>query len=210
MPPEAAPEPVAPADPLATLAEPSVLGAAAPAAPPAGEGAAPPEGSAEPQAEGDKPAVPLAGAPEAYELKMPEGVTLNEEAWKAAEPAFRAANIGPEQAQKLAEAFPGIVEAATKAAANAPLEQAASIRKEWATEWKADPVIGGANYDKSLTTIAAGRDALLTSPADRQFFEDTGLGNSPVIGRLFYNAGLRLSEGAVHQPAPRPDSGAIA
>lgn len=196
----------APADPVAVLDEPSVLDSAKPAdTVGAAQGADTVAGGTGADTvaagEGDDAVKPLAGAPDAYALEMPEGVTLDADAWKVAEPLLKDANIGSEQAQKLAEGFPKIAEAVLQRAQAQNLEQIANIRRDWAREAQADPEVSG---EANLATIAAGRDALLRGMGEdgaqlSQLFKDTGLGNNRLLLRLFKVAGVELGQATTHR-----------
>jgi hypothetical protein len=179
-----APVDPAPADPVAPPADPvgdgTVLGGEPPAADPA-DPAAPPEPE---------------GAPEAYDLKAPEGSTLDTDALAIAEPVLRDLGLTNEQAQKLTDAYAQIV---PKVAERMQSEQATQItaqRKAWADEAKADPEIGGANWKASITASAKALDRL-GAPAGspfRELLNVTGLGNHPEMIRMFSKVGAAIGE----------------
>ena len=58
---------------------------------------------------------------------------------------------------------------------------------------KKDPEFGGAGFDANLNVIRAGRDRLAT-PGAVEILQNLGIHNHPDIVRMFYRAGLLVSE----------------
>lgn len=173
-----APADPAPADPAADA---TILGGDTPADP------ADPETPAEP-----------AGAPEAYDLKVADGMVLDTDALAIAEPVLRDLNLTNEQAQKLTDAYSQIL---PKVAERYQAEQTTQItqqRAAWAAEAKADPEIGGANWDASITASAKALDHLGATAGSpfRQLLNDSGLGNHPEMIRMFAKIGKSIGEDA--------------
>lgn len=150
--------------------------------------------AADPAAD-DKPAEPE-GAPEAYDLKAPEGSTFDADAFKLAEPVLRDLNLSNEAAQKLADVFPSIVEQVSKAGNAQLLASVADQRRAWAEEAKADEEIGGANFKANLETSAAALDKLGFEKGSpfRVLLNDSGLGNHPDMIRAFVRIGKAIGE----------------
>jgi hypothetical protein len=135
-------------------------------------------------------------APEAYELKAPEGQELDTEALAAAEPVFRDLNLTNEQAQKLTDAYTQILPKVVERMQAQQSTMIADQRKAWADEAKADPEIGGKNWDASIASSAKALDRL-GAPAGspfRQLLNDSGLGNHPEMIRMFAKIGNVVGE----------------
>ncbi len=137
-----------------------------------------------------------AGAPEAYDLKAPEGMDFDSEAMALAEPVMRELNLDNAQAQKLVDVYSQM---APKFGERLVAQQQAAIvaeRKAWLEEAKADPEIGGANWDASIAASAKALDRL-GAPAGspfRDLLNVTGLGNHPEMVRILANAGKAIGE----------------
>jgi hypothetical protein len=166
----------------------------------------------------------LLGAPEGdYELELPEGMALDEEALKEFAPIAKEANLSNAGLSKLAaNAYP-IVE---KQVTNAMASQVVAQRKEWdaasrqlvqggkdaeGNEVKPDPLFAGENMDTVLAVAAKAIDRFagdalypnvkfdqekneMVPGTFRDFLKTTGLGNHPAMIRAFYVAGKSISE----------------
>jgi len=189
----AAAEPAAPAAPAGPAA-PAAPAAAAPAVPlpatPAAPGpGAPPVGSVAPAG----PSVP-----EKYDLVLPANTLFTSSALDAAAAEARALQLTNEQAQALLEARSDSLRAQADA---------------YEAQAHADPEVGGAKWDTSLTDARRGRDWLFPpgSPgADliRNLLDTTGFGNHVEVIRAFAKLGRSAREdrapggGASGEPAP--------
>lgn len=205
---DAAPAAPAPADAEASAPIDTIDGdatALGDAAPPEAEGEKP---GADPAAktegkpadgEGEKGEDQPAGAPEAYELKAPEGMDFDTEAMALAEPVLRELNLDNAQAQKLVDAYSQIV---PKIGERIQAQQAADIaaqRKAWVEEARADPEIGGANWDASIAASAKALDQLGAPKGSpfRDLLNVSGLGNHPEMIRMFAKVGKAIGEDPV-------------
>ena len=155
------------------------------------QGAEPPEGG-KPDAEGkpdgrqeQKPE----GAPEKYEFSTDEGVELDSAALADFEPVARELNLTNEQAQKLVDAYPKILEGVQQRQTEAWQAQT----EEWAATVKADKEIGG---DKLTTNIGVAQRALdqFGTPELKEYLNATGLGNHPDLVKTFVKIGKAMSE----------------
>lgn len=178
----------APAAEAATDAPPaSLLGGAEPET--AGDQSSQGEGKGESQDDkpaddggedsGDKPS----GAPEKYEIALPEGMQLDEALFTKAEPVLRELNLTNEQASKLAS----VIAEVRASEAEAFVQQV----QEWGKATAADPEIGGKALQESLQ---AGRRALAThgTPELKALLDYTGLGNHPEVVRFFTRIGKTI------------------
>jgi len=194
---EAAPEPT-------SILGDAVAGGADDAAPvdgaaPAGDAAAV-EGDA--PKDGDEPAAEPASEAAPYEgLTPPEGFeALDTDAIAAATPLMRAFGVADDQAQdfinQAAPVITGMIERATTAAAEAQAEQQAALRTEWANTVKADPELGGANYDKTVSMAAVALDKFFDEDT-RKMLNVTGLGNYPGVVKGWAKIGAHFADGEI-------------
>lgn len=128
-------------------------------------------------------------APEKYELKAPEGATLDPEALGEFEGIARELNLSQEDAQKVADI-------GAKLAQKWGDQQAQSIQAaaaEWAASATADKEYGGDKLPESLATAKKALDAFGT-PELRSLLNDSRLGNHPEVIRFMVRAGKAISE----------------
>lgn len=160
---------------------------------------------------GDPVADPEAAAVEAtpYEgLTPPEGFeALDTDAIAAATPLMRAFGVADDKAQdfinQAAPVIAGMVERAGKAAAEAQLQQQAALRTEWANTVKADPELGGANYEKTVAMSAIALDKFFDQET-RDMLNVTGLGNNPGVVKGFAKMGAHFADGEIVTGDPTP------
>jgi hypothetical protein len=109
-----------------------------------------------------KPVDPEAPAPVEYKYELPQTLQMDDALRGTLHEALDKFRANPaEGAQDLINMH---ADAMSTYAAHLSAEQHRAfnaMRDQWNTEWKADPVIGGAGYDTSLKTIARMRDALV-------------------------------------------------
>lgn len=197
----------APADAGAPPAEAAPLDAASAAAAPADTsilgdaGADKPADDAAPaaddKAEGEGDGEAEEAAPYA-DLTPPEGFeALDTEALAAATPLMRAFGVPDDKAQdfinQAAPIISGMVEKALDGQAQATLDSQATLKTQWAEEVKADPEIGGAHYDRTVSLAAKALDKFF-SPEFRNFLSASGLGNNPDAVRGFAKIGASVSD----------------
>lgn len=150
-----------------------------------------------------EPVQPTAVEPLSFDqLKMPEGFTVSEDLSKSFVDLMNNTELSPtERAQSLvdlqAQAATQLAEANT-AAWN-------KVQDDWKAEVKADPVIGGAKLEGTLTSIGK----LVTeygTPELRQTFDLTGAGNNIHVIRFLDKIASQLTEGGFVSGSP-PQSG---
>lgn len=151
---------------------------------------------------GDKPAIVLAGAPEAYDVKAPEGMPFDKEVFDAVAEDFKAMDLSNDAAQKVVDLYAGKVLPMLKSRAEAgaeaaQLERAAQIRKTWADEARSDPEIGGANFEQTVDACAQvwDRFGIKKGEGVRQLLDESGLGNHPDILRFLSRVSKGTGEG---------------
>ena len=227
--PAAAP-PLAAATPAASPSSPSPQ-AAAPAATPAaasspapaaaGETPAPPAviesligGPAPAPVDPNAPPAEVKPAePQAYEIKLPDGIEADPALLDSARAIFTEAKIAPEVAQRLATFHGEQMQALTKALKDQQVEVWNSTIRGWQEQVISDKTIGGANWTASKAAIEGGLQTAFgvtpTTPANaperaaHKAFVDalamTGAGSNPAIIRGLHKMVATRSEG---RPAP--------
>lgn len=128
--------------------------------------------------------------PAVYELKAPEGATIDQATMTAFVDLAKEVGIAPEAAQKLVD-----FQAKQQAA------MVESTTKAWLEAAKADPEIGGAAFEAS-TAKAQEAFGKFATPELKTFLESTGLGNHPEMLRMFARIGKASAEPAPFQAAP--------
>lgn len=124
-----------------------------------------------------------------YDLKMPDGVELDQEMLGALGPEFKELGLTHKQAQALADKYTEILQGRAQQQA----EQWSETVSGWVEEAKADKEIGGDNWD---ATVEAGQRAVerLGTPALRDALNSSGLGNHPELIRIFAKVGAMIGE----------------
>lgn len=148
--------------------------------------------------EGDKPAVVAPPViPEKYDftaLKLPEGISLNDDIVKAVEPVFKKYGLTQEAASELVAAH-GEALAKVETAAEAKRESefkdwmktttennVKAIQKEW-----------GHEFDGNLKTAQRGL-ARVFGPEGKKLLDETGLGSHPEFLKAFFTVGKMVQE----------------
>lgn len=192
-------------------------GAAAPSAEKAAEAAKPNEAKTEfvrepslvdedPEAEAApakpeeaKPAAEGA-APEKYELKLPEGVTLDPERQAQFEGIAREYGLTNEKAQRLLDQHLQEIQNVSRGL----YDKWNETQKMWKNEITNDKEIGGANFKQSKAHVARFINSL-PEPMRQPFREAlnfTGAGNNPAVFRALRAAGQRYAEGTPVKGSP--------
>jgi hypothetical protein len=167
--------------------QPKADGEQLPADQPAGEGEAKAEGEGE--AKADDAAADTVPEDGKYDLKMPEGVEVDQAMLDQFAPTFKELGLTTKQAQALADKF---IEAQTKQG-DAQRETWAKMTGEWVDQAKADPEIGGAKWDATVKDASGivkrfGNDAL------RDYLNASGAGNHPEMIRFMAKVGAMIGE----------------
>jgi hypothetical protein len=162
-----------------------------------GDGAAADAGEGEvAEADADAPPPPYEG------LTAPEGTTLDPADIELATPLMRQFGVPDDQAQAFldgaAPIIGQIVNRALDGVTASMAENRAEVTRGWVEEIKADPVIGGANYAKSMADVARFRDQFCDAKTVADLAE-SGYANNPGLVRAFAAAGAALAEGSIHR-----------
>lgn len=130
------------------------------------------------------------GAPEgSYEVKAPEGSTLDEGTMKAFGEVAKELNLSQSAVQKIVDR---VVPALGKQNADA----VEKYRAEWAEQSQADEEFGGTKFRENLKGINAAFNRF-TTPELRKLFAASGLDSHPEMLRMFYRLNKLTSEGRV-------------
>ncbi|MCE5328153.1 MAG: hypothetical protein LLG01_17230 [Planctomycetaceae bacterium] len=121
-----------------------------------------------------------AGAPEAYQWTMPEGVTLDPTVLDAYGTAARELGLPQDQAQSIVDRVAPAMAAA----------QAAQV-KAWEEAAAADPEIGGDKLPETLATAKAALEALGT-PEMVKTLNELGWGSHPDVIRFMAKVGRAI------------------
>jgi hypothetical protein len=132
-----------------------------------------------------KPAGTEGAAPEAYELKAPDGMELESTALGEFTAIAKELKLSPADAQRLADVAVGLQ--------RRQAEAHAKTVQDWVAASKGDKEFGGDAFDASL---ASAKKALETfgSPELTELLDGTGMGNHPSVIRFFVKLGKEISE----------------
>lgn len=181
-------EPAAPPPP----SDPANPAPADPAAPPAAPTA--PVDPAKP-AEAGAAGEALVGAPEKYEFKLPDGLTMDAAGLAKYEATFRDLGLTNDQAQRIVGQYAEQVVEQNKQLEADLVKQT----EEWASALRSDPEFGGTKFD---ATVATAQKAIghFGDPALKQWLEDTGAMNHPGLVKAFSKIGKAMSEDTFNRP----------
>ena len=132
--------------------------------------------------------------PESYDLKMPEGVELDQAAAAEFTAIAKELKLDQAAAQKIADVGAKM--------AQRQVEAHARLVESWVEQVKTDNEIGG---DKLAENLGVARKALeaFGTPALRDVLNATGIGNHPEVIRAFYKVGKAISEDRFVSGAPK-------
>lgn len=149
-----------------------------------------------PEADAAAEVVEAPDIPEAYELTMPEGLSVDADLLAEATPVFKELGLTNETASKLMPFAGKLIEKASEATMAQLAESGAAQRKAWLDEAKASEDIGGGKWDATIGAAAKGLDALgyKTGTPFRAFLNESGIGNHPDMIRIAAKLGELVSE----------------
>jgi hypothetical protein len=136
-------------------------------------------------------------APAAFDgtkLKLPEGMKSDDPLFKTFGEVMTDDKISPQdRGQKLLDLYTGAI----KQAGEANTLAWSKVNEGWIKDVKADPSIGGANFEPTKRAIAATIDTLgpEKAAAFRQALDVTGIGNHPAFWRGMATFAKALTEG---------------
>jgi hypothetical protein len=149
---------------------------------------------AEGAADESKPEDVPKGAPESYEpFKAPDGWEIDQALLADFAPTLKELNLTQEQAQKVIDFAPKLVEQTAVATTTKVLgELGMADRGDWVGKVKADKEFGGDKLAENLAIAKKAMDAF-ASPELRDLLIKSGMGNHPEMVRAFYRAGKAIS-----------------
>ena len=186
------------ADPAPATTEPAPASSAAPATTEPSAvfgvgGEAPASQDGKPADDAAKTEAPALTAESYADLKTPEDLPItNAAGLDAFKGLFAELGIPPEHAQKLVDLNAAQHRAAQAAAQEAQAKVSAEIAG-WSDKAKADPEIGGDNFNKSTALADAALKAFGT-PELGELIAASELGNHPELIRAFYRVGKAMQE----------------
>ncbi len=127
--------------------------------------------------------------PEKYEFKAPEGAKVDDALAERVSVAAKSMKLTAEQAQAMYDG----VNAETKAFAESRQAEWQTLRESWAGAVKADPEIGGAEFDKNVG-LARKVVNKFGSPNLIKTLDETGFGDHPELIRLLSKIGKTMKE----------------
>jgi hypothetical protein len=128
--------------------------------------------------------------PDLSGVKLVEGLSAEHPSYTAFVAAAGDLRLTAEQAQTLVDK----VAPAFKAALQAPFDFWATQTAAWDVARKADPVVGGVNYEASKVHVAKALDHF-GGQSLREEIALTGAGNGPALFKAFALIGKAMSEG---------------
>lgn len=135
--------------------------------------------------------------PEKYEIKAPEGMTIDQATLDVITPVFKELGISQEGAQKLADAYAPQISKMIEAQRTEALKAYDTMTNEWKEQTVKEL---GADHQKELAVAAKALDKFGT-PGLRQLLNDTRTGNHIEMVRFMINVGKAISNDSF------PDSG---
>lgn len=126
--------------------------------------------------------------PEKYEVKLPEGLTLDQNLMDKMTPVFKKHSLTQEVVQELADVYAPEINTMME---NQRAQAVAEFQKT-VSEWKDQTVKElGAEHAKELSHAAKFIDKF-GGPELRSVLNDTGLGNHPILVKAFIAAGKAI------------------
>lgn len=147
------------------------------------EEASPTDDKAEPKADGE--------TAQDYDLRMPDGVALDNDLLTQAAPVLRDVGLSNDQANKLVPLVGQIQDRFHQT----QMDAFGELRASWAKQAKADPQLGGANWSETVRLTAVALEAAGAGMGSefRGLMDESGLGNHPEVIRVFRSLGRQLA-----------------
>mgnify|MGYP003541986485 CR=1 FL=1 len=131
-------------------------------------------------------------APEKYDLKVPEGSVLSDEALQKITDFATANKLSKEDAQKMVNLH---CEEVSEHSKNLQ-DQFKQISEDWKTQASQDKEYGGDGFNRNVEMAHRVVDRFAT-PEFKQALNDSGFGNHPELLRVFVRIGKAMSEGSL-------------
>lgn len=175
------------------------------------EGEVPPAEADDPDLEGLKPDAevpekPFEGKVGEYTLKLPPGVKADSPGMVEFTNVLKGADIKPEKAQGLFDAYMQSQKASYEKLANMDKEFREDLNRQWVKEIQSDPEIGGKNFKaasnyayKVMRQLLTKEEIMQTTHKDgkmgmMQLLNEGNIKNVPIFMKLMSRMGKALSE----------------
>ncbi|RIQ16082.1 protease [Bordetella avium] len=133
------------------------------------------------------------GATEQYEFQVPEGVALDDGVLGAFSEVARELNLPQDKAQRVLDKMLPVMQTRHAEQIGEFYADIGGLPETWVASSTVDKEFGGDKLEENLAMAKKARDAFGT-PELTTLLNKTGLGNHPEIIRVFYRAGLAISE----------------
>jgi len=135
-------------------------------------------------------APPAKIVPEKYEIKAPEGLTIDDKAMEKFTPVFKELGLSQVDAQKLVDAYAPYMKEIMEARQQENLKVFKDMVAEWGESAKKEQ---GADYSKKLSVAAKLTDKF-GDPEFREMLNETGVGNHPAMIRFMIKVGNQFAQ----------------
>lgn len=125
-----------------------------------------------------------------YDLKMPDGMELDEDSYKEFSPLLKEIGVSRANAQKLTDTY---IKNVSNIVAASQAQARLRAMTQWAKDAQSDPEIGGNNFQSSVQS-ASNVLKQFGSESLTQALNETGMGNHPEMIRLLSKIGGAISE----------------
>lgn len=144
--------------------------------------------------------------PEKYELKAPEGMTIDNGMLEGLTPVFKEIGITQEQAQKLADVYAPMLKKQAESYRQESIKEFDKITESWKQETIKEL---GADYEKKLAPAAKLIDKSGFGKDIREMMSETRVGNHPVMVRFLTWLGSKISEDSFVEPNKQSTGGPV-
>ncbi len=146
--------------------------------------------------------------PEKYELKLPEGMSVDEKVLGALTPVFQKHKLSQEVVQELAEAYAPVIKEQVQVQQKVLADSYKQTVEDWKTESQQKL---GANAVKELSYAAKFINKMSDTPQEaqelREFLNETGVGNKYLLSKILIKGGKSISEDPFVEPNKQSTGG---
>lgn len=145
--------------------------------------------------------------PITYEFKLPEQLKDDGDKMSAFTGVLSESRVPPEAGQKLLDMHATAMQSYAEKVQQDQLKVWNDTRAEWRKQVLADPQLGGAGHQTSMSAIARMRDLFVGEkdmPAFDEFLRVTGAGDHPAFLKLLHSAARHFDEPGMPPSNPKP------
>lgn len=163
----------------------------------------------------EKAAAEALKVPEKYDIKAPEGLTIEAKSLEALSPVFKDLKLTNANVQKIVDAYAPIVKAQSEATQKAAMDYWNKETEGWKTEslkqLGADAPKELAFATKVINKVGTHykKEDGSTGNKLRDMLEETRVGNHPEITKLFIQIGKLISEDSFAEPTKNSTTGKV-